>query len=563
MDMRRAFLAIIISFVILLGYQYFFIPATQPPVVQPQPEQIAVDPSQTAPTIQQAVPPAATSGSASPEVTSAVAPQTSEPVRQAKDVTLETNLFTATISERGGTITSFRLKEYREENNADAAGVQLITTTTEQGLPLTFSWGTAVPPDTLYTLAEPPIQTAQSSGDTVVTLHATTSGGLEIERRYTFRKNNYLIDHTVIVRNKTGQVLQGAATLQQRSTPAVALTKSSKWLFRGPAYYDAGGLHEIKLKELEAGKQTVPGDVDWIAYEGTYFMRGIIPATKPTAAITLSATGELVSIEVQNELDTIAPGTEKTYSNQLFYGPKKLSVLKQAGTNLAKIVNFGWFDVIAKPTLYLLNWFYAVFHNYGIAIILVTVLLKTLFWPITQKGLKSMKNMQKLQPKMAKIKEKYKSDPSRMNQEMMNLYKTYKVNPLGGCLPMVLQIPVFFALYKVLLQSIELRHAPFMLWITDLSAPDRLFLGFDLPYLGGLPVLTLLMGASMFLQQKMTPTTADPTQAKIMLFLPLVFTVMFVNFASGLVLYWFVNNLLSILQQYLINRQRKTVPATD
>ena len=165
--------------------------------------------------------------------------------------------------------------------------------------------------------------------------------------------------------------------------------------------------------------------------------------------------------------------------------------------------------------------------------------------------------MQKLQPKMVKIKEKYKNDPAKMNQEVMSLYKTYKVNPLGGCLPMVLQIPVFFALYKVLLMSIELRHAPFMLWITDLSAPDRLWLGFDLPYLGGLPVLTLLMGASMFFQQKLSPSTADPTQAKIMMFLPLIFTFMFLNFASGLVLYWFVNNLLSILQQVLINRDVK------
>jgi YidC/Oxa1 family membrane protein insertase len=204
---------------------------------------------------------------------------------------------------------------------------------------------------------------------------------------------------------------------------------------------------------------------------------------------------------------------------------------------------------------------YGLVHNYGVAIIIVTIILKAIFWPITHKGLKSMKNMQKLQPKMVKIKEKYKGDPTKMNQEMMNLYKTYKVNPLGGCLPMLLQIPVFFALYRVLLQSIELRHAPFMLWITDLSAPDRLYLGFDIPYLGGLPVLTLLMGASMFLQQKMTPTTADPTQAKIMMFLPLIFTVMFVNFASGLVLYWFVNNLLSILQQYTINRQKKPTPA--
>ena len=172
--------------------------------------------------------------------------------------------------------------------------------------------------------------------------------------------------------------------------------------------------------------------------------------------------------------------------------------------------------------------------------------------------MKSMKNMQKLQPKVAKLKEKFKDDSQKMNQEMMALYKTYKVNPLGGCLPMFLQIPFFFALYKVLLMSIELRHAPFMLWINDLAAPDRLLIGFDIPYIHGIPVLTLLMGGSMYLQQKMTPTTADPTQARIMQMLPIIFTFMFLNFASGLVLYWFVNNLLSILQQQLINRQTKS-----
>ncbi|MCI5220624.1 MAG: membrane protein insertase YidC, partial [Candidatus Electrothrix sp. LOE2] len=172
------------------------------------------------------------------------------------------------------------------------------------------------------------------------------------------------------------------------------------------------------------------------------------------------------------------------------------------------------------------------------------------------------KNMQKLQPKVAKLREKYKEDPVKMNQEMMALYKTYKVNPIGGCLPMLIQIPFFFALYRVLMAAIELRHAPFMLWINDLSAPDRLMIGFDIPVLHGIPVLTVLMGASMYFQQKMTPTTADPTQAKVMQFLPIIFTVMFVNFASGLVLYWFVNNLLSILQQQLINRQTGRGAAT-
>ena len=262
-------------------------------------------------------------------------------------------------------------------------------------------------------------------------------------------------------------------------------------------------------------------------------------------------------MQLNSALDTLQPGEVKVYTYELFLGPKKLDILKSVGSNLHKAVNFGWFDVIAQPTLFLLNFFHGIVKNYGIAIILVTILFKAIFWPITQKGLKSMKNMQKLQPKMAKLKEKYKGDPAKMNQEVMNLYKTYKVNPLGGCMPMVLQIPVFFALYKVLLMCIELRHAPFMLWITDLSSPDRLYIGVDIPYVGGIPVLTLLMGASMFLQQKMTPTTADPTQAKIMLFLPVLFTFMFINFASGLVLYWFVNNLLAILQQYMINRQNK------
>jgi YidC/Oxa1 family membrane protein insertase len=169
--------------------------------------------------------------------------------------------------------------------------------------------------------------------------------------------------------------------------------------------------------------------------------------------------------------------------------------------------------------------------------------------------MKSMKGMQKIQPKLAQIREKYKDDKERMAQEQMQLYKTYKINPLGGCLPMLLQIPVFFALYRVLMQAIELRHAPFMLWITDLSTPERLPIGFELPYLGGLPVLTILMGGSMFLQQKMTPTpAANPEMAKMMMFMPVIFTFLFINFASGLVLYFFVNNLLQMAQQYYINR---------
>jgi YidC/Oxa1 family membrane protein insertase len=243
----------------------------------------------------------------------------------------------------------------------------------------------------------------------------------------------------------------------------------------------------------------------------------------------------------------------------LYMGPRDLEDLKVLDKDLERALSFGWTDIIAKPLLHLLRFFNQYIHNWGVSIILLTILVKIAFWPLTHKSYKSMKEMQKLQPRMAKIREKYKNDRQQMNKEVMGLYKTYKVNPMSGCLPMVIQIPVFFALFRILGSAIELRHAPFMLWINDLSAPDRLFnFAFSIPFMKppyGIPVLTLLMGASMFIQQKMTPTPGDPTQAKIMLFLPLIFTFMFINFPSGLVLYWLVNNVLSIGQQYRIHRQ--------
>jgi YidC/Oxa1 family membrane protein insertase len=555
MDMYRAFLAILISFVILLGYQYFFVTPSQQVAV----EQTAQETAQQQPQ-QQPAQITAPAAPAQPGVPAAAPALPEQPGRAVKEISVETDLYEITFSELGGVITSFLLKDYREKNTEESPGVQLVRTTAAQGYPLAFTWGSVIPENTFYTFDSENVVFDQS-GNATITMRATSATGVEVVRSYELKRDNYIIKHVASVINGSPQVLQGASGLYQRNMPFSEITKRSNWLFRGPSYFNSeSGLETFKLKKFEDGPLTIQSTVDWVAYQGTYFMTGIIPEPTPVA-ITMNAVDELVTMNIQGGLDTLAPGTEKSYSYNIFYGPKKLTLLNELGFNLPKIINFGWFDVIAKPMLYLLNWLYSVVGNYGISIILVTIVLKAVFWPITQKGLKSMKNMQKLQPKVVKLKEKYKNDPTKLNSETMSLYKTYKVNPLGGCLPMVLQIPVFFSLYKVLLQSIELRHAPFFLWITDLSAPDRLYLGFDLPYLGGVPVLTLLMGASMFLQQKMTPTTADPTQAKIMMFLPLIFTVMFVNFASGLVLYWFINNLLSILQQYLINRQKKSAPA--
>ncbi|MFZ5758312.1 MAG: membrane protein insertase YidC [Thermodesulfobacteriota bacterium] len=549
METKRAFLAIVLSLLILFGYQYFFLPPQQPAMVnEPQekslPQQAAPQPASpsSAPVLSAAV---ASSGPAMTEL----------PTREGRQIAITTPLYSAMVSETGGGITSFKLNKYRESLAEDSDAKELISTSAPRQLPLFFSWGEE-PEHAAVPVFEANRENVRVSGtDTALTMHHRFPSGLEITRTLHFSEDDYLIRLTVDVSNTSAEhQLQGA--------PYLAMTNqlpsgddTNTFVFHGPALFQEGVLEEIKPDDLKKGKQSRTGTLDWVAYEDTYFMTGIIPDAAGPATVHFSlAADNAVATVLAGDTVTLPPGGEKRYTYTAYFGPKEHKTLKVVGHNLEKIINFGWFDVLAKPMLHLLNFLYTFVHNYGVAIILVTVIIKALFWPIAHKGMKSMKTLQKLQPKMAKLREKYGNDKERLNREMIQLYQTYKVNPMGGCLPMLLQIPVFFALYKVLLQTIELRHAPFMLWITDLSAPDRLPIGIDIPMLGGIPVLTLLMGASMFLQQKMTPTTGDPTQAKIMMFLPVIFTFMFLNFASGLVLYWFVNNLLSIAQQYVINR---------
>jgi len=244
----------------------------------------------------------------------------------------------------------------------------------------------------------------------------------------------------------------------------------------------------------------------------------------------------------------------------LFIGPKELDILKSLGKGLERSIDFGYFSFISIPLLYLLHFSHRFTGSYGIDIILLTVLIKLLMAPLTHKSYVSMKQMQKLQPQMERLKEKFGDDKEKLNKEIMELYRRNGVNPLGGCLPMVLQFPVFIGLYNALSTPIELRHASF-LWIKDLSQPDWKSLSFAAPgwwpsFLpAGIPVLTIMMGASMFLQQWMTPSAGDPNQRKMMMLMPLMFTFMFVRFPAGLTVYWLVNNLLTIGQQYWINRR--------
>jgi len=551
--MYRAFLAIIISFLILVGYQYFFI---QPTANQPVAEQEVLQEKATS-AQQNAGNLAADTALSQPSSISQV--QSVKVDQSARDITVETPLYTAVINEQGGGFKSFILKGFKEKNEADSAQVQLVQTILPTELPMLFSLGSDIAPDLPVFRSEKEKMTlAEGSGEKGLVMTSSLPRDLELVRTLVFDPDSYLIYVTYTLKNNSPNALTISPSISLTNQPFVEATAASRFMFSGPVAFINNELQEVKGKKLDKGPQSFQGNVSWAAYEDNYFICAVIPVNEDNRSVSMSAAIETVRTAIGDIQTTIDSGTQKEFKYVMYFGPKKLSILKQAGYNLSHAVNFGFFDVLAKPMLWLLNFFHTYLKNYGVAIILVTILIKGTFWPITQKGMKSMKNMQKLQPKVAKLKEKFKDDSQKMNQEMMAMYKTYKVNPLGGCLPMFLQIPFFFALYKVLLMSIELRHAPFMLWISDLSAPDRLWVGFDIPYLHGIPVLTLLMGASMYLQQKMTPTTADPTQAKIMQMLPIIFTFMFLNFASGLVLYWFVNNLLSILQQQLINRQTRS-----
>ena len=473
---------------------------------------------------------------------------------------METPLFKAEISENGAVITQFTLKNYREEARADSPLKALISEENSLGSVLTqFTEKSVVGLEgALFKTDSPNEKIAIAEGQQTITFTWRSPQNIVIEKRFTFKADSYLIGFGVTVKNGSDQPFQDRL--------AVALVKYDEsdkraYGFQGPSGLINGSLKQVKKKNI-AEQEPLSGDIAWIAIQERYFINSIIPNSPADRTMALDLVGErLIVNRLVSPPTTFNPKAEKAFEYQLFFGPKSLRLLRELNNDLAKAVNFGMFDFLAKPCLWLMNFIYDhVVSNYGIAIIILTLLTKLVLWPLGNKSYKSMGEMKKIQPLMTEIREKYKDDKKKQNEEIMALYRTYKVNPMGGCLPMVVQIPIFFALYRMLYEAIELRHAPFFGWINDLSAPDRLFdFGFSIPLMQppyGIPVLTLLMGASMFLQQKMQPAMGDSTQAKMMMLMPIFFTVIFVNFSSGLVLYWLVNNVVSIGQQVYVQRKR-------
>jgi len=555
MEQGRIILAIALSFLVFLVWDYFFIEKI-PPEQHLTEQQEAAQSSPVDEKIPAKTPPP--TETPTPLQPSTPIAETTQAPEGAREILIKTPLYEATISEKGAVITSFTLMDYREEVDPDAPLKALVSPDNRLGT--LWAGLSEVPGDSVrgYYRTDAPLDTITIDGE-VQSLNFIwrSPQGVLVEKRFTFQPDSYVIDYDVTVKNN------GSAPFQDRL--AVTLTQAGAdaprgYGFVGPSGYIDGRLEQIKPKEFDE-KGNLTGKIDWAAIQDRYFMKAVLPKTDQNSTMRLAVQDETVMTNTLfTGMETFNPGSEKSFFYQAYIGPKSLKILNEMGGSLVRAVNFGMFDILAKPCLWVMNFIYDnLISNYGVAIILLTLMTKIILWPLGQKSYKSMNAMKKLQPLMTEIREKYKDDKQRQNQEMMALYRTYKVNPMGGCLPMLLQIPVFFALYRMLYEAIELRHAPFFGWINDLSAPDRLFsLGVAIPFMEppyGIPVLTLIMGATMLLQQKMQPPMGDATQAKMMMLMPVIFTFIFINFSAGLVLYWLTNNVLSIGQQYYTQKK--------
>jgi YidC/Oxa1 family membrane protein insertase len=555
MEQARILLAIALSFAVFLLWELFFVDRPPEPPPAEVPQQSASQPAtpesdkEGAPDAAPYIPPSDEEAATTPK---------EAPLVPARRVAVETPLYSAVLSENGATIRSWKLKQYREAVEPDAPPKELVGPEIEGGTAQT-RWEDPMPDalsDARFSLASEESAIAVRDLSRSVRFTWASSDGVVVEKIYTFSPESYLVDLTLTVKNGSDRPLRNRLVLS-----LVSRFENDK---RVIGFQGASALIGDKVAQVKVGdvgeESPEPGAVRWIALQHRYFLSALMPSQPVETQVQTSnpAPGIVENRFAQPGID-LAPGTQKRFDYELFFGPKSMKVLGEVGYDLDRVIDFGWFDFIAKPCLWLMNFIYRFVPNYGVAIICLTLITKIILWPLGNKSYKSMGEMKKIQPLVADIREKYKDDKKKMNQEMMALYRTYKINPMGGCLPMAAQIPVFIALYRMLYEAIELRHASFFGWINDLSAPDRLF-RFDVsiplmepPY--GIPVLTLVMGASMLLQQKMSPPPGDPSQAKIMMLMPLVFTFIFINFPSGLVLYWLVNNVFSMAQQYYTQKK--------
>jgi len=583
---KRAIIAIVLSILVLVLYQKFFL--REPP--REREEKKAVERIEPLPpeskVSEKAAPGKPYEGAVGREGEKLVTREVpDEKGKGLRDVTVETGLYSATFSTYGGRLKSWRLNRYKNrvehgrfvrwfqetENKVRKLlpflgqtpipegrpePVELVATEELVDLPLAIEVydekGTIdfTPMD----VDREGISLGGHTREGALLFRGSSPGGLELSRRYRFSDDTYRVDMEVRIKSRGGRPREIRIALVWFGM----MLETGSRAFSGPVAMVDGDIQEIKQKKFKKEELLLSGDIQWFGssmgeknvqdpkMRKPFFAFLIVPKENEGIKLGIGMKDEkVVYSRVVHPARSILEGEEAVYTYQLYLGPKVIELLKELNVGAEEVVRFGWFTPIAKILLHFIRFTHKVTKNYGVDIVIISILLKIIFWPLTKKSYTSMKEMQKVQPEMAMLREKYKDDKTRLNREMMDLYKRRKVNPLGGCLPMVVQIPIFFALYWALMGSIELRHAPFILWIQDLSYRDPIYIS------------PILMGASMVWQQKMTPAVGDPRQAKMMMIMPIVFTFLFLSFPAGLVIYWLVTNILTIGQQYLINKMRK------
>jgi YidC/Oxa1 family membrane protein insertase len=551
MDNTRVFLWIALVMLAWLNYNAF-VESQRPPSVEPAPADqaeapaipaIPADPVPSLPKIDELpVPPP---GGQPPSQ-----PVTVEAMADAGRIVVSTDVLELEISPRGGDLVKALLPLYPVHKNQPDVPVQLLDPTTEGLYVLRSGVSTgrqesSTHAETLFTATVRQFRLDPGQAFIEVPLTAELEGGIRVTKIYRFRRGQYAVELEQRVHNGGDVAWSGAPYLQLRrlhDPPGRSLTNVESYSFRGPVIYNGEKYQKLDVGDLAGTRLEFTTDSGWIASIQHHFLTAAIPPAGP-AQFTAAATADgLYTLTTVAMPVSVAPGATASFENRLFVGPKLQDQLEATAPKLRLTVDYGWLTVISQPLFWVLSKIYGLIGNWGWAIVFMTLLIKLVFYKLSETSGKSMAKMRKLQPRMKALQERYADDRQKLSQAMMELYKKEKVNPAAGCLPIIVQMPVFLALYWVLLESVEMRQAPFMLWITDLSVRDPMF------------ILPLLMGLTMWVQQKLNPAPPDPVQAKVMQILPVVFTVFFAFFPADLVLYWFVNNLLSILQQWHINK---------
>jgi len=550
MDNTRLFLFAALVFVAMLIWQQWQLdygpqPVTSSEGVNPAPsvpEQAAEVDSSNIVDLPDQADGLAVDATATLETTASIAPESL--------VTVETDVVIAVIDSKGGVIRSLKLKKYPVSLDQPELGLEIVHSDAESlhviQSGLRNRSNTAPTHHSVYQTAKSQYS-LQDGDDRIIVPLVWEQDGIKVIKTYEFKRGDYLIEVKHRVENNTDQDWQGSQYRQiQRTRP---LSESRILItYTGAVYYNEEVKYEkVDFDDMEDGQLKLNFQGGWIAMLQHYFLTAWIPPQDGTnLAYSIANTSRqpaTYTIGLRSENKLVSPGNSTEFTSQLFVGPKLVKRLEEITPGLELTVDYGVLTFLSKPLYWLLSLYHSYVGNWGLAIILLTLTIKAVFYKLSETSYRSMAKMRKVGPRLKTLKERYGSDKKRMNQAMMELYKTEKINPMGGCLPILVQIPVFIALYWALLETVDLRQAPFIFWIKDLSVMDPFY------------VLPVIMGISMLIQQKLNPTPPDPIQAKVMMALPFVFTFFFAFFPSGLVLYWVVNNILSIAQQWVITKR--------